>query len=252
MVNAYQLAVTISLLPLASLGDIFGYRRVYQWGLVVFTLASFACALSWSLPTLALARVFQGFGAAGIMSVNGALVRAIYPRRWIGRGLGINATIGSIASAAGPTAAAAILSVANWPWLFAINVPLGCIAVAIAWRALPATPSSGVKFDVLSALMSAISLGVLITAIDGVGHGERTEWVIFQAVAALAVGAVLVTRELSRSSPLVPVDLMRIPVFALSICYLDLRVYRAIDGAWSRCRSCSRAPWDWARCGPDC
>ena len=75
VVNAYQLAVTISLLPLSSLGDIFGYRRVYQWGLVAFTLASFACALSWSLPTLAVARVFQGFGAAGIMSVNGALVR---------------------------------------------------------------------------------------------------------------------------------------------------------------------------------
>ena len=149
VVNAYQLAVTISLLPLSSLGDIFGYRRVYQWGLVVFTLASLACALSWSLPTLAAARVFQGFGAAGIMSVNSALVRFIYPRRWIGRGLGINATIGSIASAAGPTAAAAILSVANWPWLFAINVPLGLVAVAIAWRALPATPSSGVKFDVL-------------------------------------------------------------------------------------------------------
>ncbi|MGA3002820.1 MAG: MFS transporter [Acetobacteraceae bacterium] len=218
VVNAYQLAVTISLLPLSSLGDIFGYRRVYQWGLVAFTVASFGCALSWSLPTLAAARVFQGFGAAGIMSVNGALVRAIYPRRWIGRGLGINATIGSIASAAGPTAAAAILSVANWPWLFAINVPLGCVAVAIAWRALPATPSSGVRFDVPAALMSAISLGVLITAIDGVGHGERTEWVILQAVVALAVGAVLVTRELSRSSPLVPVDLMRIPVFALSIC----------------------------------
>ncbi len=218
VVNAYQLAVTISLLPLASLGDIFGYRRVYQWGLVGFTVASLGCALSWSLPTLALARVFQGFGAAGIMSVNGALVRAIYPRVWIGRGLGINATIGSIASAAGPTAAAAILSVANWPWLFAINVPIGIVAVVIAWRALPATPSSGIKFDILAALMSAVSLGVLIISIDGVGHGERTEWVLFEAAAALAVGAVLVVRELSRSSPLVPVDLMRIPLFALSIC----------------------------------
>jgi MFS transporter, DHA2 family, multidrug resistance protein len=218
VVNAYQLAVTISLLPLSSLGDIFGYRRVYQWGLAVFTLASLACALSWSLPTLAAARVFQGFGAAGIMSVNGALVRAIYPRRWLGRGLGINATIGSIASAAGPTAAAAILSVANWPWLFAINVPLGLLAVLVALRALPATPSSGVKFDVLSALMSAISLGVLITAIDGVGHGERTEWVIFEVLAALGVGTVLVMRELSRTAPLVPVDLMRIPLFALSVC----------------------------------
>jgi DHA2 family multidrug resistance protein-like MFS transporter len=217
VVNAYQLAITISLLPMASLGDIFGYRRVYQWGLVTFTVGSLACALSWSLPTLAAARVFQGFGAAGIMSVNSALMRLIYPRLWIGRGMGINATIASIASAAGPTAAAAILSVANWPWLFAINVPLGVIAVVIAWRALPANPSSGVKFDFLSAAMSAVSLGLLITAIDGAGHGERINWVIPVGVIALAVGAVLVCRELSRSAPLVPVDLMRIPLFALSV-----------------------------------
>jgi DHA2 family multidrug resistance protein-like MFS transporter len=217
VVNAYQLAVTIALLPLASLGDIFGFRRVYQWGLVMFTLGSFACAMSWSLPTLALARVFQGFGAAGIMSVNGALVRAIYPRAWIGRGIGINATIASISAAAGPTAAAAILSVANWPWLFAVNVPIGAVAVAIAWRALPATPSSGVKFDVLSALMSAVTLGLLITAIDGAGHGERIVWVIPLGIIALVIGTLLVIRELSRSAPLVPVDLMRIPLFALSV-----------------------------------
>jgi DHA2 family multidrug resistance protein-like MFS transporter len=217
VVNAYQLAVTISLLPLSSLGDIFGYRRVYQWGLVAFTIASLACAMSWSLPSLALARVFQGFGAAGIMSVNGALVRFIYPRRWLGRGVGINATVGSIASAAGPTVAAGILSVAPWPWLFAVNVPLGAIAIAIAWRALPATPSSGVRFDVLAALMSAISLGLLITVIDGVGHGEAVELVIIQAIAAIIVGAILVVRELAQTAPLLPVDLMRIPLFALSV-----------------------------------
>ena len=217
VVNAYQLAVTISLLPLSSLGDIFGYRRVYQWGLVAFTIASLACAMSWSLPSLALARVFQGFGAAGIMSVNGALVRFIYPRRWLGRGVGINATVGSIASAAGPTVAAGILSVAPWPWLFAVNVPLGAIAIAIAWRALPATPSSGVRFDVLAALMSAISLGLLITVIDGVGHGEAVELVVIQAIAAIIVGAILVVRELAQTAPLLPVDLMRIPLFALSV-----------------------------------
>ena len=112
VVNAYQLAVTISLLPLASLGDIYGYRRVYRYGLIVFTVASLGCALSDSLLTLTIARVVQGFGAAGIMSVNGALVRFIYPRRWLGRGVGLNATIGSIASAVGPTVAAGILSVA--------------------------------------------------------------------------------------------------------------------------------------------
>ena len=81
------------------------------------------------------------------MSVNGALVRFIYPRRWLGRGVGLNATIGSIASAVGPTVAAGILSVGPWPWLFAVNVPIGALAIAIAWRALPRTPSSGVRFD---------------------------------------------------------------------------------------------------------
>ena len=85
--------------------------------MIVFTIASFACALSDSLLTLTMARIVQGFGAAGIMSVNGALVRFIYPRRLIGSGVGLNATIGSIASAVGPTVASGILSVAPWPWV---------------------------------------------------------------------------------------------------------------------------------------
>jgi DHA2 family multidrug resistance protein-like MFS transporter len=72
VVNAYQLAVTVALLPLASLGDIYGYRRVYIAGLAVFTLSSLACSLSTTLPMLVLARMMQGFGAAGIMSVNTA------------------------------------------------------------------------------------------------------------------------------------------------------------------------------------
>ena len=134
VVNAYQLAVTVSLLPMSSLGEIYGYRRVYQIGLIVFTVASFFCALSTSLPTLIVARMIQGFGAAGIMSVNSALIRFIYPRRWLGRGVGLNATVGSIASAIGPSVASAILAVAPWPWLFSVNVPLGLVAGIIAMR----------------------------------------------------------------------------------------------------------------------
>ena len=75
IINGYQLAITISLLPLASLGEIVGYRRVYLTGLLLFTLASLFCTLSRTLVLLTLARVIQGFGAAGIMSVNAALVR---------------------------------------------------------------------------------------------------------------------------------------------------------------------------------
>src|ERR1700744_5557936 len=87
IVNGYQLAITISLLPLASLGEIIGYRRVYLAGLLLFTLASLFCALAHTLPLLTIARIMQGFGAAGILSVNTALVRYIYPRAMLGRGI---------------------------------------------------------------------------------------------------------------------------------------------------------------------
>jgi MFS transporter, DHA2 family, multidrug resistance protein len=217
VVNAYQLSVTISLLPLASLGDIYGYRRVYRFGVVVFTVASLGCALSDSLFTLTMARIVQGFGAAGIMSVNGALIRFIYPRRWLGRGVGLNATIGSIASAVGPTVASGILSVGPWPWLFAVNVPVGALAITMAWRALPRTPRSGVRFDAPSAIWSALAFGLLISAIDGLGHGENTVLGGAMLFGAVLFGFVLVTRQLSLTSPMLPVDLLRIPLFALSV-----------------------------------
>jgi DHA2 family multidrug resistance protein-like MFS transporter len=75
VVNGYQLAITISLLPLSSLGDIVGYRKIYLAGLALFTIASLACALSDTLTELAMARVLQGFGAAGLLSVSTELVR---------------------------------------------------------------------------------------------------------------------------------------------------------------------------------
>lgn len=217
VVNAYQLAVTISLLPLASLGDIYGYRRVYQYGLIVFTIASLACALSDSLITLTLARIIQGFGAAGIMSVNGALVRFIYPRRMIGRGVGLNATVGSIASAVGPTVASAILSVGPWPWLFAVNVPIGLVAIPVAFRALPHKRSSGTRFDAQSAIWSALTFGILISAISGLGHGESLSLSGAELCFAMVFGFVLATRQLSLSSPMLPIDLLRIRLFALSV-----------------------------------
>ena len=108
VVNAYQLAVTVTLLPLSALGDIIGYRRVYLWGLGVFTLASLGCGLADTLPLLVAGRVLQGFGAAGIMSVNTALVRFIVPRAQLGRGIATVALVVATCSAAGPSIAAAV------------------------------------------------------------------------------------------------------------------------------------------------
>jgi len=217
IVNGYQLAITISLLPLASLGEIIGYRRVYLAGLVLFTLASLFCALSHTLLLLTVARIVQGFGAAGIMSVNAALVRFTYPRALLGRGIGINALVVAISAAVGPTVAAAILAVGTWPWLFAVNIPIGIAAFTLGWRCLPHTTRGSHPFDWQSAALSAIAFGVGIAAIDSVGHGEAPfVWLSEFAVAAVA-GILLVRRQTHMTSPLLPVDLLRIPIFALSI-----------------------------------
>ncbi|WP_036302461.1 MFS transporter [Methylobacterium sp. 77] len=217
VVNGFQIAVTASLLPLASLGDIIGYRKIYLGGLVLFTAASLACALSTSLNGLIAARIAQGLGAAGIMSVNIALVRFIYPHRMIGRGVGNVALIVAMASATGPTVAAAILSVATWPWLFLVNLPVGLVALAVAARTLPVTPVSGARFDVPSAILNALTFGLLIIGLDGIGEASGRWLAVAEIAAGLTVGTVFVIYQSRLASPLLPVDLLRIPAFALSM-----------------------------------
>ena len=219
VVNAYQLAITISLLSMASLGDIIGYRRVYQAGLLIFSVTSLFCALSDSLWTLTFARVLQGFGAAALMSVNTALIRIIYPRAQLGRGIGINTLIVAVSSAAGPSIAAAVLSVASWQWLFALNVPIGLLAWCLGIKFLPAnnTKSNGNRFDITSCVLNALTFGLLITAISGFSQGQSPAVIAAQVVALLLIGFFFVRRQLTQSFPLLPVDLLRIPIFALSI-----------------------------------
>ncbi|HVJ51606.1 MAG TPA: MFS transporter [Aliidongia sp.] len=216
VVNAYQLALMVSLLPLASLGDILGYRRIYIAGLAVFTVASLVCAASWSLPSLALARMFQGFGASGIMSVNTALVRFIYPARSLGRGVGFNALVVAVSFAIGPTVASGILAVASWQWLFAINVPIGLIAIAIAIPALPYSQRATYRFDGVSALLNAATFGLIIVAIGEAGHQAEPLLVAGEFVGAGLFGLLLIRRQASQTAPMLPVDLFRRPIFALS------------------------------------
>ncbi len=220
VVNAYQIAIVISLLSFAFLGDMFGYRRVYQCGLAFFTVTSFLCALSDSLTMLTLARIAQGFGGAALMSVNTALIRLIYPQRSLGRGMGINSFVVAVSSAAGPTIAAAILAVGSWQWLFLINVPLGIISLLLAMRYLPANPPrrGTTRFDLPSAVMNALTFGLLILALGGFAQGQSLTLIAAEVVAMLVIGYVFIRRQLGLPVPLLPVDLLRIPLFSLSIC----------------------------------
>ncbi len=216
VVNAYQLAVTVTLLPFASLGDIYGHRRVYCWGLALYIVSSLACALAPNMPLLVAARVVQGFGGAGIMGVNGAIVRFIFPRAQLGRGIGFNGLVVSASSAAGPSVAAAVMAVTSWPWLFLIQVPLGIVALGLSLRFLPRTPLAGAPFDPMSAVLNAITFGLFITALDGVGRGQSPLMIGLEFLVSVTVGYVFVRRQLGLKAPMLPVDLFANPVFALS------------------------------------
>jgi DHA2 family multidrug resistance protein-like MFS transporter len=217
IVNAYQLAVTISLLPLSSLGDRWGYKVVFCAGLALFTAASLACSLSHSLGELTIARAVQGLGAAGIMSVNNALIRFIYPHQLLGRGVSYNALIVAVSSVAGPTVAAAILSWSSWPWLFIVNVPLGALALVASFRLLPRTHRSDQPFDIPSAALNALMFGLLLFGIDTVADSSSRSIGVIELLGAVIVGVIFVRRQHSMAAPMLPLDLLRIPIFSLSM-----------------------------------
>lgn len=218
IVNAYQIAVVMLLLPLASLGEIIGYRRVSQIGLIVFTTASLACALSNSLLTLTAARVLQGIGAAGILSVNSALVRLVYPQRMLGHAMGINAVVVAVAAALGPTIASGILAVSDWRWLFAVNVPIGALAATIAALNLPASHRTQRPLNYIGAGLSAAMFALFVTGLQALAHGGAGQIIGGGAIAlSIACAFALVRRELNATHPLVPFDLLRIRLFGLSV-----------------------------------
>src|SRR5246127_414674 len=216
VVNVYQIALVATLLPLGALGEIVGHQRIYLAGLILFTLASLGCALAWSLPSLLAARVLQGLGASGLMSVNSALIRFVSPSRMFGRGIGHNALVVATAFTLGPTIASAILAFGPWPWLFAINIPFGLAALAIGVKTLPSTPRARHAFDFPGAALAATCLSLFIISIGGAAHQARPSLMLIALALALVLGFLLARRQADHPAPMLPIDLFRRPLFALS------------------------------------
>lgn len=219
VVTIYQLLITMLLLPVSAYGDIHSYRRSFLVGVAVFTVSSVLCAFSSNFTMIVVSRGFQGVGAACVMGVNIALTRRIYPREILGRGIALNSMVIAIATAAGPTIAGAILSVASWHWLFLINLPFGIIAFIIGYRLLPENPKPAVrrKFDYISAVGNMVVFGSVFFAFGNFSRGGDR----LLSVVLLVVGAVVaifyVRRQRKAEVPMFPVDLFRRRLYSLSI-----------------------------------
>ncbi|MDB5413886.1 MAG: transporter [Rubritepida sp.] len=208
VVNAFQITVVGTLIPFASLGEILGFRRVWSAGLAVFLAGAICAALAPDFQVLLAARIVQGFGAGAVMSLMAGLIRHTYPMDKLGQAIGNNAMTVAVCSAAGPTIGAAVLAVAAWPMVFAAHLPIGLAALVFGMRLLPDVPRQPRAFDFASAALNAASFGLVFIGLDLLLHMPSTGAALL--IAGILCGITLVRREMGRSAPMLPLDLLRI------------------------------------------
>jgi DHA2 family multidrug resistance protein-like MFS transporter len=216
VVNAFQLATTMFIVPLTTYGDIIGFARIYRIGVAVFVIASVFCALAHNLPTLVAARTVQGLGAAAIVATSQPISRFAYPATMLGAAIGMQSLIVSTASAFGPSIGGLILGIGSWPWLFWINVPLGLIALAMSGL-LPAMPRATHRFDWPSAVLVGATLALFITGLDQLRAPANTLFFAIEIVSSLVLGWIVVRRQRNLEVPFIAIDLLRIRVISLSL-----------------------------------
>lgn len=217
--NGYLLSAAMTLAIFAALSSRIGFRSIFAFGLGLFTLASVGCALSSSLDMLVIMRVLQGIGGAATLSIGPAILRSVFPNRLLGRILGLNALLIGTSTAIAPILGGTILSTLSWQWLFAINIPLGIIALLLTLRVIPNKPAlKREPFDYAGALLSAVALGALIMAADAFthpGNGDLTTAVIFASIAILT-GLAFIWVQRRVTKPLLPLNIFASSRFSLA------------------------------------
>jgi EmrB/QacA subfamily drug resistance transporter len=216
-VNAYTLTFAVLLLTGAALGDRFGRRRVFTFGLFLFTGASALAALATSAGMLEAARALQGVGGAIVAPLTLTILSAAIPAERRGLALGIWGGVGGLAVAIGPLVGGAVVSGISWHWIFWLNVPIGLVLAPLAWRRLAEThgPEGGLDLRGLG-LASAGLLGIVWGLVRGNDHGWTSTGIVLPMVAGLALVAAFVAWELRAPAPMLPMRFFRNRTFTLA------------------------------------
>lgn len=222
--NGYLLSAAMTLVIFAALATWMGFRTLFTFGLGVFTLASLGCALSSSLDMLVIMRIFQGIGGAATLSIGPAILRSVFPNRLLGRILGLNALLIAASTAIAPIICGTLLSAMSWQWLFAINIPLGIIAVMLAAKVIPEKRGAiRGRFDIVGAILSAVMLGALIMAAntfsrpaDGTFSLSTLITAIGYGLTAVIAGLAFIWRQNHAQNPLLPLNMFASVHFSLA------------------------------------
>ena len=161
-------------------------------------------------------RALQSLGAAAALSVTSAMIRSVYKPTHLGRGLALNVVFATTASAAAPALGGAILGFATWPWLFATGVPFALLSLIVGRFGLPDVPARSEGYDLLGAIYCMLTFGLAISGMEAWVHGAAPAVAVAMIVAGLVLGLFFVRHELGQVAPIMPIDLLRQPVIALS------------------------------------
>jgi DHA2 family multidrug resistance protein-like MFS transporter len=215
VVTVYQLVLVMLLLPFSSFGDRIGHRTLYQIGQVVFLVASAAVLFINDFAWLLVARAGQALGAGMALSVSAAMLREIYPARSLGSGMGINSIVVASSGALAPTLGGWLVAHLDWRWVFVAAVPMAVLSLLLG-RSLPDPFRQDRKTEYLSGVWSALTVLMLIGGIQIAAHAGTFEIGVAISVAGVISAFLLVRRERRRPHPVLPVDLMAMPVIGLS------------------------------------
>ncbi|SPM36873.1 transmembrane transport protein [Mycobacterium rhizamassiliense] len=216
VLNAYNIVFAAFLVAAGKLADLLGRKRMFVWGVVLFTVASWLCAVAGTVEQLVAFRVLQGIGAALLVPASLALVVEGFDVARRAHGVGLWGAAAAIASGLGPPIGGAIVQVSNWRWAFLVNLPLGILAVLVARRHLVESRAPGVRRvpDLRGAVLLAASLGLLtLGLIKGPDWGWTGAGTVgsFVAAAVALVGFVLSSRH--HPAPLIEPAYLRVQSF---------------------------------------
>ncbi|WP_411741675.1 MFS transporter [Pseudomonas sp. GL-B-16] len=212
VVLAYLLSITALIVSVGRLGDLLGRRRLLLIGIAVFTVASLLCALAPNLWLLIGARALQGVGAATMMALTMALVSGAVPKEKMGSAMGMLGTMSAIGTSLGPTLGGVLIVQVGWQGIFLLNLPLGVLAIGLAWRFLPEDrhekASTRPDFDALGTLVLVLTLLAYALAMT-LGRGSFGPLNTALLLVAIIGLMVFVFVEQTAASPLVKLALLR-------------------------------------------
>jgi EmrB/QacA subfamily drug resistance transporter len=214
-VNAYNLSFAVLLMTASALGDRFGRRRLFAAGLVLFTIASAACALAPGVGWLIVARTVQGAGAAFVMPLALALVGAAFPAERRGAAMGALQGLTGLAVASGPVIGGAVAQGIAWQWIFWVNVPIGVLVVPFVLARIPESVGHDDALDPRGlGLITAAALGIVWGLVRGNDAGWASPEVLVSIVGGLALLAAFVAWEARARVPMLPLGLFKVRAFS--------------------------------------